>query len=563
VKEPSQSEDLLDLAVDPVTGWTFGQNSEGAPYAVPVEGAPVAAMLRGSRLGLRQQLAHRYTVEHGKAPSSGSLADVLMSLEGRALQQPRTQLDLRVAADPERGRALLDLGDDTGRVVVITDSGWRIAGHALPRMFHRTALTGALPEPTPGGDIGRLRELLNVTDAAWPLLLAWLVLCLDADVAHPVVALLGEQGTGKTTAGRCLSRLVDPSPVPLRSAPRSEGDWPVAASGSWVVGLDNVSTIPRWLSDQLCRAATGDGYVRRQLYSDGDLAVLAFRRCVILTAIDPGGLAADLTDRLLAIDLAPIGDRNRRTDQELDAAWTAAHPDVLGGLLDLAVQVRRVLPTVVLDGLPRMADFARTMAAVDLVLGTDGLATYLGQRKTLASEIVDSDPIAAAVRDLAHGSAESGWSGTANELLLTLASKGNAQHRDWPQSPRALTASLQRVTPGLRQLGVIVESGRRGSGGIRLHRVYLADRQSGMEPADNRPDRHHRHPTLLTSDDAESGSDGQVTVVTVDPHEAAETVTTPKGSELRKHPVSDGRDGSDGRDPSSPSHGSTTWEKAS
>lgn len=56
-----------------------------------------------------------------------------------------------------------------------------------------------------------------------------------------------------------------PSPVPLRQSPRDADSWVTAAAGSWVVALDNLSAIPPWLSDSLCRAATGDGNVKRAL----------------------------------------------------------------------------------------------------------------------------------------------------------------------------------------------------------------------------------------------------------------------------------------------------------
>jgi hypothetical protein len=76
-----------------------------------------------------------------------------------------------------------------------------------------------------------------------------------------------------------------------------------AAAGSWVVGVDNLSTIPAWWSDALCRAVTGDGDVRRKLYSDADLTVFASRRVVLLNGIDLGVVRDDLSERLLTIDL--------------------------------------------------------------------------------------------------------------------------------------------------------------------------------------------------------------------------------------------------------------------
>ena len=142
-----------------------------------------------------------------------------------------------------------------------------------------------------------------------------------------VLAIFGEQGTGKTTAVKVLVLLLDPGPVPVRKPPRDADSWVTAAAGSWVVGLDNLSDIPPWLSDSLCRASTGDGDVRRKLYTDGDFAVFAFRRCIIFDAIDVGALAPDLADRTVPITLDLIPDEDR-TDEETfwAAAGREAHP---------------------------------------------------------------------------------------------------------------------------------------------------------------------------------------------------------------------------------------------
>lgn len=60
----------------------------------------------------------------------------------------------------------------------------------------------------------------------------------------------------------------------------------------------------------------------------------------------------------------------RRYDADLAEAWEDAHPRILGALLDLAAQVLKVLPHVVLPDPPRIADFARILAAVDQITGT-------------------------------------------------------------------------------------------------------------------------------------------------------------------------------------------------
>jgi hypothetical protein len=250
--------------------------------------------------------------------------------------------------------------------------------------------------------------------------------------------------------------VLDPSPAQTRKAPRDVDGWVTAAAGSWTVALDNLSTVPDWLSDALCRAVTGDADVRRRLYTDGDLAVFAFRRVVIVNGIDLGAIRDDLADRLVAVHLTPIEESQRRLDADLTAACQAAHPRILAAVLDLTASVLRRLPTVHLAGLPRMADYARILAAVDAELGTDGLTTYLGLRTELAEDAVDSDPVLAALA----ASVRTEWVGTAADLLDRItppADTGWKPGRDWPRNARALTGLLHRRAPSLRRVGWTVD----------------------------------------------------------------------------------------------------------
>jgi hypothetical protein len=84
--------------------------------------------------------------------------------------------------------------------------------------------------------------------------------------------------------------------------------WAVAASGLLVVALDNLDVVPAWLSDALCRAVTGEAVVRRALYTDSGLSVIAFRRLVILTAIDAGAMRGDLVLAASLYGHEPAGD---------------------------------------------------------------------------------------------------------------------------------------------------------------------------------------------------------------------------------------------------------------
>lgn len=462
-------------------------DADGAPYAVEIDGPNVALALRGGRLGLRAQLAAAYHAQVGKVPSAAALTDALCALEGEAALAPASPTALRVAAHD--GAVVVDLGDPDGRAVVIADGTWRVVRES-PVTFRRTALTEELPAPAvPAGGLDALRDLVNVDEASWPLLLGWLVASFLPAIPHPVLSLHGEMGTGKTTAAKVLGSLIDPSPASVRSAPREADSWVTTAAGSWVVAIDNVSGVPVWLSDALCRAVTGEASVRRQLYTDGDLVVTSFRRCVILTAIDAGALRGDLADRLVRVRLERIDTTRRRTDAELDHALAQHRPAILAALLDLVAQVLEVLPTVTLDELPRMADYARVLAAIDQVADTDCLPRYLALGTELMADVVDDDQVASAVRDLVPNEGDT-WTGTATDLHAKITPE--RPPKGWPTTPRYLATRVNNAATALRSVGIEVTNKR--TRGARLTTVEnVRDPASPASPASHTPADQARH----------------------------------------------------------------------
>ena len=123
--------------------------------------------------------------------------------------------------------------------------------------------------PQSGGWIKRLRRYLNVTsDSDFVLVVSWVLACLRNRGPYPVLVLLGEQGSAKSTFAAILRKLIDAYKAPLRSLPRNDHELFIAASNTHLLVFDNVSSLPQWLSDALCRLATGGGFGARQLYID-------------------------------------------------------------------------------------------------------------------------------------------------------------------------------------------------------------------------------------------------------------------------------------------------------
>jgi hypothetical protein len=235
--------------------------------------------------GFRRWLARRFFETTDGAPSSEALQSALNVIEAKAhFDAPERAVHVRVANLD--GKLYLDLGNEIWQAVEIDISGWRVVD-SPPVRFRRASGMRPLPIPVPGGSIEALRTFLNVrSDADFVLVIAWALSCLRNRGPYPVLVLSGEQGSAKSTFSYILRTLLDPNTAPLRALPREDRDLFIAASNGHVLAFDNVSGLPAWISDTLCRLATGGGFAVRQLYSDQDEVLFDATRPVILNGIE-------------------------------------------------------------------------------------------------------------------------------------------------------------------------------------------------------------------------------------------------------------------------------------
>src|SRR5262249_41062061 len=137
----------------------------------------------------------------------------------------------------------------------------------------------------------------------------------------------------------------------------------VAAKSAHLLSFDNVSGLSDWLSDAICRLATGGGQGKRRLYTDDDEILFSGRRPVALNGIEDVVSRPDLVDRSLLITLEPIPESRRREERDIEANFERAAPGILGALLDCLAEALRNLPRIKISNPPRMADFARLAEA--------------------------------------------------------------------------------------------------------------------------------------------------------------------------------------------------------
>ena len=458
----SQATSLVELATN--RGCALWHTPEGVAFAtVGVDSHSENWPIKSGMF--KRWLQREYFLKTKGVVNAQAIQDALGTLEGKAIFEGQ-QHDAHIRVAEYQGSIIIDLADSEWQVVEIDTMGWRVSPTS-PVMFRRAKAMLPLPKPA-RGDIAELRRHLGLSAITWPLVAGWILAALRPHGPFPVLNLAAEQGAGKTTFARKIRALVDPNTAPVRCEPAAPRDLAVAANNGWALVFDNLSHIPPWLSDALCRLSTGGGFSTRELYSDAEEVIFDAKRPVILTGIEELATRGDLLDRSLIVTLPNIPEDQRRPESEIWPEFDEARPRLLGALCDAVSAALRNLPTTKVARLPRMADFALWATAAEMAIGLkpgDFLAAYTGNRADGNELALESSPVGKAVLDFIAGN--DSWKGTAGELLAELdraVDDKTKRAKGWPQTARALSGTIKRLAPNLRAVGLQVEMGRTGNG---------------------------------------------------------------------------------------------------
>jgi len=248
------------------------------------------------------------------------------------------------------------------------------------------------------------------------------------------------------------------------------------AQHHWYIPLDNLTVLSGWLSDSLCKTVTGDGFTKRELYSDDDDIIYSFRRCIGLNGINLVAVKPDLLDRCLIFELDPIPQNKRKEEMYFWRKFNEFKPKMLGAMFTVLSKAMKIYPNIKLDTKPRMADFAQWGCAISRVLGRtekEFLEAYSNNIKTQNKEALDASPVAVAIIYF-MGDVEK-WEGSASELLKELNTvaeklKLNTKDKRYPKDPSWLWRRIKEVRTNLMAVGInaIKDDSNRHSTGRRI-----------------------------------------------------------------------------------------------
>ena len=330
--------------------------------------------------------------------------------------------------------------------------GWGFA-ESSPVLFRRFPNLKPLPDPVAGGSAKGLVGYANLkADRDKRLFTAYGATVALPHVGRPILNASGAMGSGKTTIGRLLKRLLDPTaPETVRLDPR---DFLQKASHAYVVMLDNQNTIPEWGADTLCRLVTGEADSKRRLYTDDEDVIIELRRAVLLNGINVPTDRGDVLDRSLVVELERIPDAQRRTEEELWERFEAEHPKLLGALFDVLSKAMALKPSLKLSRRPRLADWGEYAASVYEAM--DWRAEQFHENwdevvKVQNQATLDGSPVAQAIIKFMEDKKE--YTATSSELhskLKAVAAQLGVDvdgARRGPRAPAGCGAVLRRCCP--------------------------------------------------------------------------------------------------------------------
>ena len=419
-----------------------------------------------------------------KAPGGEALNATLNVLKAKAREEAQIPLYNRVA--PGAGGAIwIDMADYFWRGIYVTKDGWKKVD-TPPILFRRFSHQLPLPDPEPGGDVREILEFSNLHNPQHSLLyVVDTVSKFIPEIPHPISYFYGPHGGGKTMVMNAQRSVVDPSRVKLLKLPRNDKELIQQMYHHYLPYYDNLSSMTAWMSDTFCRAVSGTGNSKRQLFSDDEDVIYQYRRCPGVNGINLVATRGDFLDRAILYECGIIDDANRLEDRRLDELLKEKAPRIFGAILDVLVEALSVYSGVELKGLSRMADFHRWGFAIAEAIGYGGdafLEAYRENIEAQSEETLRASMIAQVVLRFMEGRDE--WSGSPTVLLSNLDSTAEGMGfstnvKGWPKRAYILGRRLNELSPSLRNAGDIVFERGRTSRARQIRLIRAGKTSSG------------------------------------------------------------------------------------
>jgi hypothetical protein len=447
----------------------FFRDQHGNTFVVlPVEGHLEVCPTSSGRF--RNWKATRFRERFGVPPKNEAIIQARIQVEARCGCGKQVELFNRIGWHD--GKIYYDLTTPDYRGVAIDENGWDVI--FLPPIFRRYQHQAQQVIPVNDGDPKEILRFCNVGPDDHCLFMVAIASFFIPNIPHVIISQTGEQGSGKSNNSRKIKGLGDPSRVMLISTPKDLEQAQMTAEKHWISTFDNISKIHEWFSDFLCRGVTGEGDMKRSLYTNDDEFIRSYRRCFVLNGIGVSMWRGDLLDRAVIFDIPVLKDA--RPERVMDDEWQKALPGILGGFFTAISKAMRTVSQVTGHEKFRMADFAQWGGALAEVLGysrDEFFQKYQESVKGKWQDTAEDSVFAKKIMDLMD-KRNGYWEGSAAELLHEI-TPDSGEEKGMPKTAKWLSTELVRIAPVMRNVGVnIVKNKKREPGTGR--RIFMLKR---------------------------------------------------------------------------------------
>lgn len=411
-----------------------------------------------------KRLLAKMSWDKSKKPLSGEkLRNMITVLEGLAcFDGPEIKLENRVALNNDG--LWYDLTNKEWQAIQITKEGWKVVDKP-PILFKKYSHHKAQVIPTPNGDVKKILEYINISNEEHKMLfLIFLVSCFIPNFPHAMLMVFGAQGSSKSTLSKLARLLIDPSIIEVVGFPTSTRELIQVLAHHYFLFFDNVSFISEESSDTLCKAITGSGFSKRELYENDEDIIYSIKRCIGVNGINLVATRPDLLERSILLELERVDHKQRKSEGEIYEKFKDDLPSILGGVFDVLVKTLKRKPLVQVEELPRMADFTLWGVAIAESLGytkEEFLLAYKNNIRRQTEMLLNDNVVANAVITFLDTRNTGSWIGTASRLLENLvdlpANKGiDTREKYWPKGANQLSRRLNELSTSLKQVGITV-----------------------------------------------------------------------------------------------------------
>lgn len=391
---------------------------------------------------------------------TSEIQEVVYHLETYAYENKLDHELSRRIYNQDNSQILYDLNCDTGSVVWIENGKCSIE-YPDDWLFKRSDMFQNQVEPDFKVSPKKLPEYVKKhfnlkSEEDVKLLSLYLVTSFwGLIISHPMLVLVGEKGSSKSTTLRKLEKLIDPKHTDLTGIPKGNDGLELRLSNSYYVTLDNISYISRSTSDTLARAVTGGSITKRALYENTKEVSCYIKAVIAMNGVNSVVRESDLLDRTLMLNLKRIKSTENKTELQIWKEFDKDIPKILGCCFQCLATALNNTEAIEITERIRLADFHEACIRAGRVLEyTEDEVTelLLKNQNVVNKEAIHENLAAECLVELMKDRRDyKEQVSVLLEDLREIAEENHIHSSALPKVPNHLTRQLNKVKSNLQQ----------------------------------------------------------------------------------------------------------------